>query len=54
MNPASTKIKSALIRFELLFIFPPFDLLLESRASPPGWTGETPVAPPVTVPEQAK
>src|ERR1035441_3787319 len=26
MNPASTKIKSALIRFELLFIFPPSDL----------------------------
>src|SRR5260221_7369644 len=24
MNPASTKIKSALIRFELLFIFPPY------------------------------
>src|ERR1017187_5705825 len=35
MNPASTKIKSALIRFELLFIFPPSDFPSSWRAGRP-------------------
>src|SRR5208282_3074213 len=35
MNPASTKIKSALIRFELLFIFPPSDFPGSWRAGRP-------------------
>jgi hypothetical protein len=28
-------------------------LLVERRASPPGWTGETPVPPPYDLPEAA-